>query len=433
MVTYMKKLKKALIVFLVLGLFCSLGYTFLGMTNHKINTVAKGNETTANQKPNIATTNYKLLKSIKLDKLSLSITKGKKAIIKASLKYQQDSSSPKEPVVWVSKNTSIASVNSKGKITALKAGTTYIVCKGETDKIKARCKIEVRDPYNKIKTLKLTSTSLRVGKNQKRFLDLKTTYDKNKKYKNEPVVWISTNNKVVTVKNGVIKGKKTGTAYIKARSKYTNETAKCKVTVVKKLKYVAFTFDDGPGEYTDKLLSALKKHESKATFFVLGNRANSFKKQLQREYNLGMEIGSHTWSHKNLKILSEKNVKKEISYARNAIKNVTGEYPTLLRPPYGNYNSIVSKNAKAPMIYWSVDTEDWKYRNVKYIKNYVINHACDGQIILLHDIHPTSVNGFIKALPELRKKGYELVTVSELYKIKGKTMKNGIMYFGPNY
>ena len=280
MVTYMKKLKKALIVFLVLGLFCSLGYTFLGMTNHKINTVAKGNETTANQKPNIATTNYKLLKSIKLDKLSLSITKGKKAIIKASLKYQQDSSSPKEPVVWVSKNTSIASVNSKGKITALKAGTTYIVCKGETGKIKARCKIEVRDPYNKIKTLKLTSTSLRVGRNQKRFLDLKTTYDKNKKYKNEPVVWISTNNKVVTVKNGVIKGKKTGTAYIKARSKYTNETAKCKVTVVKKLKYVAFTFDDGPGEYTDKLLSALKKHESKATFFVLGNRANSFKKNI---------------------------------------------------------------------------------------------------------------------------------------------------------
>ena len=83
------------------------------------------------------------------------------------------------------------------------------------------------------------------------------------------------------------------------------------------------------------------------------------------------------------------------------------------------------------MIYWSVDTEDWKHRNVKYIKNYVINHAGDGQIILLHDIHPTSVNGFITALPELRKKGYELVTVSELYKIKGKTMKNGIMYFGP--
>ena len=237
----MKKLKKALIVFLVLGLFCSLGYTFLGTTNPMINTVAKENETTANPKPNTATTNYKLLKSIKLDKLSLSITKGKKAIIKASLKYQQDSSSPKEPVVWVSKNTSIVSVNSKGKITALKAGTTYIVCKGETGKIKARCKIEVRDPYNKIKTLKLTSTSLRVGKNQKRFLDLKTTYDKNKKYKNEPVVWISTNNEVVTVKNGVIKGKKTGTAYIKVRSKYTNETAKCQVTVVKKLKYVAYT------------------------------------------------------------------------------------------------------------------------------------------------------------------------------------------------
>ena len=61
-----------------------------------------------------------------------------------------------------------------------------------------------------------------------------------------------------------------------------------------------------------------------------------------------------------------------------------------------------------------------------------MSHAHDGEIILLHDIHPTSVDGFIKALPKLRKKGFELVTVSDLYSIKGKKLKNGVMHFGPN-
>ena len=145
-----------------------------------------------------------------------------------------------------------------------------------------------------------------------------------------------------------------------------------------------------------------------------------------------MEISSHTYSHQNLKTLSKKKIKSEIFKTRDAVKKVTGNAPTLLRPPYGNYNSTVSKNAGVPMIYWSVDTEDWKHRNANYISKYIVSHAGDGEIVLLHDIHPTSVDGFIKALPKLRKKGYELVTVSELYAIKGKTLKKGVMYFGPN-
>ena len=69
---------------------------------------------------------------------------------------------------------------------------------------------------------------------------------------------------------------------------------------------------------------------------------------------------------------------------------------------------------------------------MKYISQYIIKHARDGEIILLHDIHQTSVNGFIKALPKLRKQGFELVTVSELYAIKGKKLKKGVMYYSPN-
>ena len=144
-----------------------------------------------------------------------------------------------------------------------------------------------------------------------------------------------------------------------------------------------------------------------------------------------MEIGSHTYSHKNLKAIPKKEVISEINNTKKAVKDVIGVEPSLLRPPYGNYNATVSKHAGVPMIYWSVDTEDWKYKNASYVKRTVLNFASDGQIVLLHDIHHTTVQGFIKALPSLRKQGYELVTVSELYAIKGKTLKKGVMYYGP--
>ena len=84
-----------------------------------------------------------------------------------------------------------------------------------------------------------------------------------------------------------------------------------------------------------------------------------------------MEVGSHTWAHKNLNVISKNDVKSEIFKARDAVKNIIGEFPTLLRPPYGNFNKTVSKNAGVPMIYWSVDTEDWKHKNVKYISKYI--------------------------------------------------------------
>ena len=377
------------------------------------------------------TANYNSITSIKLNKASLTISGGKKSVITASVTYGKDTSLSNEPYNWTSKDSSVATVDKTGKIKAVKPGETYIICSSQSGNVKARCKVSVHAPYNTIKSIKLSSSELQLDKKGKRKLTPIVSYGKKTQYAAEPLLWSSSNNKIVTVKNGVLKGKKNGTAYISVKSKYTNKSAKCKV-IVKNVKYIAITFDDGPGEYTDKLLNALEKNHSKATFFVLGNRANAYKKQLKREAQLGMEIGSHTYSHQNLKTLSKKKIKSEIFKTRDAVKKVTGSAPTLLRPPYGNYNSTVSKNAGVPMIYWSVDTEDWKHRNANYISKYIVSHAGDGEIVLLHDIHPTSVDGFIKALPKLRKKGYELVTVSELYAIKGKNLKKGVMYFGPN-
>ena len=374
---------------------------------------------------------YNPITKITLAQKSISITKGKKTGIKATVTYGKNTDLENEPFEWTSKDKNIVTISKTGILKAEKAGKTYIICSSKTGKVKVRCKITVREPYNKITSIKLKSSHIQLGKNDTRTIKPVINYGKNTKYTNEPISWSSMNNKIATVKNGVVKGKKNGTTYIKVQSKYTNKVAKLKVTV-KKTKYIAFTFDDGPGDYTNKLLTALDKYQSKATFFVLGNRVNAYKKQLKREYDLGMEVGSHTYAHKNLKSLNKAAIKSEITKTRDAVKKIIGENPTLLRPPYGNFNTTVSKNAGVPMIYWSVDTEDWKHRNVKYVSKYILDHSHDGEIILLHDIHPTSVDGFIKALPKLKKKGFELVTVSDLYAIKGKKLKNGVMYYGPN-
>ena len=84
------------------------------------------------------------------------------------------------------------------------------------------------------------------------------------------------------------------------------------------------------------------------------------------------------------------------------------------------------------MVYWSVDTLDWKYKNTKRVCKSILRNTGKWDIVLLHDIHKTSVEGFIKALPTLKKNGYELVTVSELYDIYGRKMKKGVMYYNPS-
>lgn len=426
----MKKLRQLLILFLVLILFTSAGYIISKSSHHNLNA---SENTTSNATEETLTSNakqYNLIQKITLSQTSMSITKGKKAIIKADIKYGNNPDLENESFEWKSKNNDIATVNHKGVIKTKKVGKTYIICSNLSGNIKVRCKITVREPYNKVTSMKLTTSHIQLGRNHKRTIKPIIKYG-NSKYSNEPIIWTSSNNKIASVKNGVIKGKKNGSTYIQAKAKYSNKAVRLKVTV-KNTKYIAFTFDDGPGDYTDKLLDALEKYHSKATFFVLGNRVNTYKKQLKREYDLGMEVGSHTWAHKKLNAISKSAVKSEIFKARDAIEKIIGQNPTVLRPPYGNFNKTVAKNAGVPMIYWSVDTEDWKHKNVKYVSKYIVKHARDGEIVLLHDIHPTSVDGFIKALPELKKKGFELVTVSELYNIYGKKMKKGIMYYGPN-
>ena len=370
------------------------------------------------------------IKTIILSKNSVNLTTGMKTVISARVSYTSDNEEL-ESHHWSTDDKNIATITEDGIIKGVSNGTTYILCSSKSGDVVVRCKVVVRNPYNKVNSVSFPQSVVRLNIEDKRKLEPAIKFTGNKTYTTEPIEWSSSNNNVAKVSSkGVVKGVTNGTTYITIKSKFTGKKATCKL-IVTPTKYIAFTFDDGPGIYTKKLVSALKKYDSKATFFSLGRSVARHKDALKYAHANGMEIGTHTYSHKNLKKCSKKTIKDEIRRGKEIVKDTIGVYPTLLRPPYGNYNKTVSRNAGLPMIYWSVDTLDWKHKKTKYVEKSILRQSKGWDIVLLHDIHKTSVNGFIKALPKLKKRNYELVTVSELYQIYGKKLKDVVMYYGP--
>lgn len=194
-------------------------------------------------------------------------------------------------------------------------------------------------------------------------------------------------------------------------------------------KYIAFTFDDGPSpKNTKDIVNYLKDNKFHATFFMLGNlmvRNPDIVNYVKDNEN---EIGSHTYSHQNLKRISMDKVKNEVNLTEDVYHEITGENFVLLRPPYGAINDKIKEEFNYSYIIWSVDTLDWKYRDSDYLYNYVINNVNDGDIVLMHDIHETTKIAVEKILPELYVRGYRVVSVSELAKIKGITLENKTTY-----
>lgn len=192
-----------------------------------------------------------------------------------------------------------------------------------------------------------------------------------------------------------------------------------------KEKCVALTFDDGPGAMTPKLLDILAESDAKATFFVLGHLAEKNINVLQRMQREGHQIENHSWNHKNLHQLGQKDIEYQINSTNDKLEEIIGERPTLFRPPYGNFNDFVKKQFGMPIILWSLDTEDWKNKNPNIIVE-KISKARNGEIILLHDIHKASVEAMPKAIKILKDKGYHLVTLDELF--YGRNIDNKVVY-----
>lgn len=193
-------------------------------------------------------------------------------------------------------------------------------------------------------------------------------------------------------------------------------------------KVVAFTFDDGPSDYTLDIVNALLLNDSKATFFELGNRMK-YNQNITREiYNLGMEVASHTYSHKNLVSLDINGLESEINSTNIIFNEITGGTISLVRPPYGEYNNLVRKEINKPIILWNVDTQDWLHKDEERIYKHILNNISDGSIILMHDIYPSTLEAVKMVLPVLKEMGYKVTTVSELAKEKGYTLNENIVY-----
>lgn len=193
---------------------------------------------------------------------------------------------------------------------------------------------------------------------------------------------------------------------------------------------IALTFDDGPNApVTNRILDALAEYDSRATFFVVGNRLRNYPDTLKRILSEGSELGSHTYNHKSLTLLKSKEIKKELDAVDDRLLEMLGTKTQTLRPPYGAVNDLVRKAAKKPLIYWSIDTEDWKHRNAKTIVKHVMSQVQDGDIILFHDLYDTTAAAIERLVPKLIEEGYQLVTVSELFEAKGIPLENGIVYY----
>ena len=193
-------------------------------------------------------------------------------------------------------------------------------------------------------------------------------------------------------------------------------------------KLVALTFDDGPSEYSLEILDCLLENKSKATFFELGYRMKNKKEITKELYDSGMEIGNHTYSHKYLTRLNDKEALEEINSVSILFNEITGDNIKLLRAPYGSVNSTVRNLSPFPIISWNIDTKDWLYKDPDKSLPIILEHVSDGDIILMHDIHEPTIELVKRIVPELIGRGYELVTVSEMAKLKNKQLENGVVY-----
>ena len=201
-------------------------------------------------------------------------------------------------------------------------------------------------------------------------------------------------------------------------------------TPVPKDKAVALTFDDGPSRDNDgKIIETLQANGAHATFFVLGNRARVDGDIMQMITGAGCEIASHSWDHPQLSKIKWKKVKSQLKRTDDIVAKLLNGYQiTLLRPPYGSISKTMRKKIDKPMILWSLDTLDWKTRNAKKIFNGVKKEVKDGDIILMHDIHPETAEALTKIVPWLSEQGYDMLTVSELMERKGKKLEAGKAY-----
>ena len=323
-------------------------------------------------------------------------------------------------ITWVSSDPDIVTVEG-GVVTGKSFGTATVTA--TTTGTQVEIQIRVVPPVDDLQIERMLY-KVKPG-NTKSLLVLMEPADSS-----EEILWSSSDESIATVdSHGVVTGVQYGTVTITATGKYSGKTDTCQVKVCN-VKQVAITFDDGPGRRTDDLLDFLKENDIRVTFFLVGNRMNEFASDVRRQAAEGHELGYHSWSHAIQTSLSNEKIIADYEKTDALLYELTGQHFTLWRTPGGGYNDRVLSCVPLPHIMWFEDTLDWKTLNTYSVYRAIMNCASDGDIILLHDIHGTTVDGAIQAMRDLNAGDYEFVTVTELLSRKGTPPENGKTYFG---
>lgn len=197
-------------------------------------------------------------------------------------------------------------------------------------------------------------------------------------------------------------------------------------------KWVALTFDDGPsGVLTERLLDGLAARDVKATFFVCGYRVAEYPEALRRIAAEGHEIGLHSEKHDYMQKMGYEAVLDDLTRCRAEVAECCGAQARLFRPPGGLYSETVlraSSELDLSVILWSVDPEDWDAKKAASVLPTIRKEVFPGSIILMHDLHGSSIDAALTAIDELRAQGYRFCTVSELAEKSGTALRPGEVY-----
>lgn len=217
-------------------------------------------------------------------------------------------------------------------------------------------------------------------------------------------------------------------------------TAKPKYSPSDKL--IALTFDDGPrSSTTNRVLDLLERSGGVATFFLVGYNIPDNAEVIKRAAAMGCSIGNHTKDHKILTKCNADTVKAQVNGVNSLLRDM-GVEPTLFRAPGGAFKGIKDQIGM-PLIQWSIDTEDWKYKDASHkgrsaeertadlnrIADMVFSQAKGGSIVLMHDIYDFTADLCEIVIPGLVERGFKLVTVDQLFEAYGEKLENGVVYY----
>ena len=205
--------------------------------------------------------------------------------------------------------------------------------------------------------------------------------------------------------------------------------AACGTAGEKEPKYIAITFDDGPHPtWTPVMLDGLAERNVSATFFLWGQWTPGNEELIARILDEGHQIGSHTFSHEALTEKTDEEVLAELSACTQALQPLTSQDKFWLRPPYGFCDERVAALCDVPVILWSIDPAAGEAVPADKMEKIIVREAKDGAIILMHDTTEANIIASLNAIDRLEEKGYEFVTVEQLFRHKGVTPEPGVMY-----